>query len=173
MLDHDYYLFSCVLLLTILKGLRSFFLLWLRFDHNLNLNHPEVGRWSIRLDDSKKLASPADFCLYYSLKSIYQNTWACGHLLLFLVCAFCLDMRWIPAWCLSALSLHVLTWLLGQYIGPNNISGRYWIFFICRHQPIHILSSANLESGTSAGSATLLLNVKAPEPNLWEDSPKL
>ncbi len=50
-------------------------------------------------------------------------------------------------------------------------------FFIYRHRPISLFSSADLKSGTSAGSPVLLVrwnvllpHVKDPKPKLLEDS---
>ncbi len=50
-------------------------------------------------------------------------------------------------------------------------------FYIYRHRPISVFSSADLESGTSAGSPVLLVrwnvllqHVKDPNPKLLEDS---
>ncbi len=48
-------------------------------------------------------------------------------------------------------------------------------FFIYRHRPISVFSSADLKSGTFAGSLVLLVqwnaqHVKYPKPKLLEDS---
>ncbi len=88
---------------------------------------------------------------------------------------------------LSTTDKHLILWNLwyclevnryiwaGRYIGPIFV-----FFFLYRHRPISVFSSADLKSGTSAGSPVLLVlwNVccrmwRTPSQNFWKIQQKL